>query len=184
VTTGADIAFANGGSVRDGIDAGEITYGDVLAVYPFKNTICVIEATGQEILDGLEWASRGVPGENGGFLQTSGLTYEIDTSVESGCEEDDAGIMTGIKGDERRVGNVRVGGKPIDPDEKYTVAGFVYIFMNDGDGQTAFKNSKVIDPDVGSDAELFKKYLKEELGGKTGEEYEDPTGQERIIIKE
>lgn len=82
---GADIAFVNGGGIRADLSAGDITYGDIIAVHPYGNTLCVVEATGQEILDALEMASRSVMaeisdgenavGENGGFLQVSGLKY-------------------------------------------------------------------------------------------------------------
>src|SRR5699024_10367705 len=44
---GADIAFVNGGGIRDNIAAGDITYGQIIAVHPFGNTACVVEATGQ-----------------------------------------------------------------------------------------------------------------------------------------
>ena len=79
----ADIAFVNGGGVRANIDAGDITFGEVIAVHPFNNLGCVVEATGQEILDALEMASRMAPEENGGFLQVSGLTYTVDTAIAS-----------------------------------------------------------------------------------------------------
>ena len=80
---GADIAFVNGGGIRADIEVGDITYGDIIAVHPYGNTLCAVEATGQEILDALEMASRSAMaevsdgenavGENGGFLQVSGL---------------------------------------------------------------------------------------------------------------
>ena len=70
----ADVAFVNGGGIRVSIPAGDITLGDILQVHPFGNALCVVEATGQQILDALEWGARNVPGENGGFLQVSGLT--------------------------------------------------------------------------------------------------------------
>lgn len=34
---GADIAFVNGGGVRESIPAGDITYGQIIAVHPFGN---------------------------------------------------------------------------------------------------------------------------------------------------
>ena len=58
------------------------------------NTMVVIEVTGQQLLDALEWGSREVPEELGGFLQTAGLTYEIHTYIESSCTEDVDGMFT------------------------------------------------------------------------------------------
>lgn len=65
---------------------------------------------GQQILDALEWGSSKLPGEFGGFMQVSGLTYEIDMSIPSPCTKDEEGMFSGING-ERRVRNVMVGGE-------------------------------------------------------------------------
>ena len=81
--TGADIAFVNGGGVRKDIKAGDITFQNVIDVHPFGNMACMIEVTGQQIADALELGAIACPGESGGFLQVSGLTYTIDTTVES-----------------------------------------------------------------------------------------------------
>ncbi len=73
IMTGADLAVLGGGAVRVSIPAGDVTMKNIYEVFPFANEKCVIEATGQQILDALEWGARGVPDENWGFLQTSGL---------------------------------------------------------------------------------------------------------------
>ena len=86
---GADIAFVNGGGIRADILAGDLTYGEIIAVHPFGNTACVVEATGQEIVDALEMTARSTPGENGGFLQVSGLKYTIDLNITSSVKVDD-----------------------------------------------------------------------------------------------
>ena len=114
--SGADIAFVNGGGIRVKIAAGDITLNDILKVHPFGNALCVVEATGQQILDALEWGSRVVPEETGGFLQVSGLTYEIHTYIESSCTADENGLFTGVAG-EYRVKNVKVGGEELDDGE-------------------------------------------------------------------
>ncbi len=46
-------------------------------------------------------------GENGGFLQVSGITFTVDTSVESSVVLDDNGMFVSC-GDARRVKDVRV----------------------------------------------------------------------------
>lgn len=51
---GTDICLVNGGAIRDDIEKGDVTYGDVLGVQPFNNDLCIIQATGQQILDALE----------------------------------------------------------------------------------------------------------------------------------
>lgn len=108
VTLGADIAIVNGGGIRADIPAGDITYNQIIKVHPYGNMACVVEATGQEILDALEMASRNTMaeyvsesvdedgnkiynavGEMGGFLQVSGMKYTINTAVESTVKTDD-----------------------------------------------------------------------------------------------
>lgn len=95
---GADIGLMNGGGVRDSIAAGTITYNDTLKVFPFGNMGCVVEATGQQIKDALEMASKDCPTENGGFLQVSGLTYTVDTSIPSSVKVDEKGNFQGVSG--------------------------------------------------------------------------------------
>ncbi len=56
--SGADIALVNGGGIRADIPAGNITYGQIIKVHPYGNALCVVEATGQEIIDALEWTAR------------------------------------------------------------------------------------------------------------------------------
>ncbi|MBE6117723.1 MAG: bifunctional metallophosphatase/5'-nucleotidase, partial [Erysipelotrichaceae bacterium] len=75
VRSGADIAFIGGGGIRTSIKSGDITYGNLIDVMPFGNNLSVREASGQQILDALEWGVRTAPAQNGGFLQVSGLTY-------------------------------------------------------------------------------------------------------------
>ncbi len=179
--SGADIVLLNGGAVRKSILPGEITYGDIIGVMPFGNEMCMIEATGQQIIDALEWGARSIPGENGGFLQVSGLTYEIDVSIESSCITGEAGMFSGVAG-EYRVRNVMTDNGPIDPDRLYTVASTDYVLLNNGDGHTAFDGAKVISEGLMIDNKVLIDYLTDILGGTVGDEYADPYGHGRIII--
>ena len=180
---GADIGIIGGGAIRADIPAGDITFRDILAVHPFGNEMCMIRVTGQQILDALEWGSRAVPGETGGFLQVSGLCYEIHTYIESGCTEDENSMFTGVQG-ERRVKNVLVGGEPIDPEAYYTVASTDYYLLDNGDGYTMFDDSPLLQDRVKLDNQVLIDYITETLGGVIGGEYEDPLGQGRIVIVE
>ena len=180
---GTDVAIMNGGGIRAEIDEGDITYGEIIKVFPFNNQLCVIRVTGQQILDALEWGARVVPAETGAFLQVSGMTYEIDMSVESGCKADENGMCIGIEGD-RRVKNVKVGDEPIDPEKTYTLGGIAYTLLNNGDGFTAFDDAELLEKDVMLDNQLLIDYIIETLNGEIGEEYADPYGQGRITIIE
>ena len=179
---GSDIGFVNGGGVRANIPAGDITYGQILNVHPFGNMACMIEIQGKYILDALEMGARAVPGETGGFLQTSGLTYEIDSSIESSVVLDEEGNFAEVAG-ERRVSNVMVNGEPIDPEKTYTVASHNFMLKDGGDGYSMFKNGTVIVDEVKIDNQMLIDYIVDELGGVVGAEYADPYGQGRIVIK-
>ncbi|MBR3238063.1 MAG: bifunctional metallophosphatase/5'-nucleotidase [Oscillospiraceae bacterium] len=181
--SGADIAFVNGGGIRVNIEAGDITLNDILKVHPFGNSMCVIEVTGQQVLDALEWGARNVPNENGGFLQVSGLTYEIHTYIDNPCLTDENTLYAGIEG-ERRVKNVLVNGEPIDPEATYTLASHDYMLLNQGDGFNMFGGCKVLQERVKLDNQVLIDYITGTLGGSVGEEYDDPYGQGRIVIVE
>ena len=178
--SGAEIAFVNGGGIRVSIAAGDITLNDILKVHPFGNAMCVVEATGQEILDALEWASRNVPGENGGFLQVSGLTYEIHTYIESSCTSDDKGGFTGVTG-EYRVKNVKVGGEDLDLERTYTLASHNYMLKSGGDGINMFTDNTVLQDEVKLDNQVLIDYIVDTLGGVVGEQYAEPYGEGRIV---
>ena len=179
---GADIGLSNGGGVRASIKAGNITYNDTLTVFPFGNMGCVVEATGQQIKDALEMASRNCPKENGGFLQVSGITYTIDTTKAPNVEVDEKGNFIKVKG-AYRVSDIMVGGSPLDVNKTYTVASHNYMLKSGGDGMSMFKGSKVILDDVLTDVDLLSAYIRTNLGGNVGADYANPAGQGRITIK-
>ena len=176
-----DIAFVNGGGIRVDIPAGDLTMQQLMNLHPFGNYLTVVEATGQQILDYLEWNVRKTPGESGGFAQCSGLTYEIHTYIESTVTEDEHGSFASVEG-ERRVQNVLVNGEPIDPEKTYTVASHDYMLLNGGDGNNMFQNDVVLQRAVKLDYQVVIDYITENLGGNVGEEYADPYGQGRIVV--
>lgn len=49
--TGADVAFENAGGIRAGLEAGEITYQDVISISPYGNIVVTKKLTGKEIID-------------------------------------------------------------------------------------------------------------------------------------
>ena len=178
--TGADVAMVNGGGVRATIEAGEVTYGDIINVHPFGNELCMVETTGAQILDALEMGVSALPAEFGGFQQVSGLTYEIDMNVESSVEVDENGMFVGVNG-ERRVKNVMIGGEPLDPDKTYTLASHNYMLKNGGDGFNMFVGDTLLMEDIMLDNEVLITYIVDTLGGVIGEEYADPYGEGRIV---
>ncbi len=181
--SGADIAFVNGGGIRVSIDEGDITLGEILSVHPFGNSMCVIEVTGQQVLDALEWGAKSTPSQNGGFLQVSGLTYEIHTYVKSSAQQDENGLFTKVNG-EYRVKNVKVGGEALDLDKTYTLASHNYMLKNAGDGFTMFKGAKLLQDEVKIDNQVLIDYITGTLGGVVGKAYANPYGEGRIVAVE
>ena len=181
VILGADVGFVNGGGIRTSIKAGDITYGQIIEVHPFGNAACLIETSGQHILDALEMGSKAVPGELGGFLQVSGLTYTINKSVPSSVVTNDKGEFVKVDG-AYRVTDVKIGGQPLDVNKTYTLAAHDFMLKNGGDGFVMFKGDKLIKDSVMLDNQVLINYIVEKLGGVVGSDYANPRGQGRISI--
>ncbi|MGF9977618.1 bifunctional metallophosphatase/5'-nucleotidase [Viridibacillus arvi] len=73
------MALQNGGGIRSGIDAGEITVGEVITVLPFGNTLATMTLTGAELKQAFEISFKESPKESGGFLHVSGAKVEFDS---------------------------------------------------------------------------------------------------------
>ncbi|MBO4879007.1 MAG: bifunctional metallophosphatase/5'-nucleotidase [Clostridia bacterium] len=200
---GADIAFVNGGGVRANINAGEITFENILNVHPFGNSACLAEVTGQQILDALEMGSRNCPDENGGFLQVAGITYEIHTDMEPNVIVGDDKMWQGPAGIPYRVQNVMVMNRetrsyePLDLERTYTLASHNYMLKSQGDGFAMFgtQNITLLQDEVMIDNAVLINYIQSMPGGEVTLEdgtvvtydhivqgYEDPRGEGRIII--
>lgn len=179
---GADIGFANGGGLRSDVSAGEITYGDLLTLFPYGNMACVVEVTGQQIKDCLEMGVMKTPEESGGFQHVSGITFDVNTSIPTSVEVDGQRSFVKVAG-AYRVENILVGGEPIDLNKTYTLASHAYLLKNGGDGLNMFQDCKVIKDEVMVDVDLISAYLQNHLKGTVGEEYADYTGSGRINIR-
>ncbi|MBO6236888.1 MAG: bifunctional metallophosphatase/5'-nucleotidase [Schwartzia sp.] len=176
-----DVALVNGGSLRNKISKGVFTYQDILTAFPFGNMSSAVEVTGQTILDALELSAMNLPEENGGFLQVSGMSYTIDATIPSTVELDAHGSFVAVRGD-RRIRDVMIGGKPIDPEKIYTVGGTTYVLKDGGNGMVMFKGAKLIDDGTLTDADMIMEYVQNHMNAKIGEEYANWQGQGRITI--
>ena len=176
-----DVALVNGGSLRNKISKGVFTYQDILTAFPFGNMSSAVEVTGQTILDALELSAMNLPDENGGFLQVSGMSYTIDATIPSTVELDAHGSFVAVRGD-RRIKDVMIGGKPLDPEKIYTVGGTTYVLKDGGNGMVMFKGAKLIDDGTLTDADMIMEYVQNHMNAKIGEEYADWQGQGRITI--
>ena len=164
-----DIAISNGGGVRAEIASGEWTYLDAKTVNPFGNVLCVVEVTGQDILDALEFGARYTTAdasgaECGGFLQVAGLTYKVDTSIENTITEDEYNVwLSGPT--EYRVYDVKVYNKEtgeyedLDLEATYTLGGTNYTLRDCGDGFDMFSDSYLVLDGICEDYLALSAYL-------------------------
>lgn len=179
---GCDVVLVNGGSIRNEIKQGVITYNDLLEAFPFGNMCAVIEVSGQQILEALEMGASHYPDEFGGFCQVAGMEYTINSKIPSTVQLDEKGNFYRIGGI-YRVSDVRIGGKPLDINKKYTVGGTTYALKDGGDGFVMFKGSKLLKDGEKSDVDAIMEYIQKQLDGKIGEQYNNPYGNGRIRIK-
>ncbi|MBR4490900.1 bifunctional metallophosphatase/5'-nucleotidase, partial [bacterium] len=176
-----DIAFSNGGGIRNAINPGDVSYFSAKTVFPFGNQLCVVEATGQQILDALEKGAmfagvydetKHIPAESGGFLHVAGIKYEIDSTVTSTVQMDDNGIWLGAPTGKYKVVNVMVYNhgtaeyEPLDLEKHYRLAGANYILKNLGDGMAMFKGIVPVLDFVGEDYIILAEYFKSFKKGK------------------
>ncbi len=193
--TGADVAFVNGGGIRTGLDKGEVTFEDLINISPFGNELCMVEATGQQILDALEMSYRYVEskqnngvaavGEKGSFLQVSGLKFTIDTSVPVTIVTDEDDMFVSVEG-EYRVQDVQVLQEDetwadLELDKTYTVASHNFIMEEAGEGMNMFLEDEFLIQEGISDFQVLINYVQDYLGGVIGSEYEKV--QDRITVK-
>ena len=188
-----DVAVVNGGGIRADLNEGELTYKAIMSIHPFGNALCVIEASGQQILDYLEFVNRKVQseykadgvavGEFGGFASVSGLRFKVDTSIESSIVTDEYGVFISV-GSNRRVKDVEVyeNGEyvAINPNKTYTLASHNYLLLDGGDGANMFMNNTVLKKNIMLDYEVVVNYIVEVLEGHLADKYSSVEG--RIVI--
>ena len=180
-TCQTEVSFVNGGSLRSGLRAGTITRGDVLSLFPYDNKLVSARMTGQQLLDGLEFAVRFYPGESGGFLAVSGIEFTIDEGIESSVTLDEYSRFTGVAG-AYRVKNVKVNGEPLDPDRLYTVSAIDYLLEDGGDGFPFSGNCEIYAVSDALYYDLIQRSISEFPDGKVPEAYRNPAGFGRITV--
>ena len=203
-----DFAIINGGNVRDDITKGDVTIKTMREIQPFGSNICVLEVSGQQVLDALEFGAQSVGiGEFGGFMQVAGLKYTIDATMKSGIRTDSSGMwVAGPADGVYRVREVQVysrkmhGFVPLDLGATYRVAGGEFTLLEGGDGFGMFKNARPVEREMVVDYLALVEYAKafgrnsdgvqslesqlSPLAGLAGYpiNYEQPRGSGRISI--
>jgi len=127
VSTGADIAFIGGGSIRVSVPVGDVTVGNVYAMLPFDNFLEVLEIKGSTLKACLENSVSAYPAQSGAFAQISGFSFSFDPSKKAGS----------------RVVSITKDGKPMDMDATYKLAVQDYNAIG-GDGYSMLVGAKVM----------------------------------------
>jgi 5'-nucleotidase/UDP-sugar diphosphatase len=109
-----DFALQNGGGIRVGLPAGEITKKKIYEILPFDNTVVVLKMKGLQVLRLFEHMAA-VPAGSGAFPQMSvGVRFMVNAAA-------------------RKIEGVTINGRPIDPDRIYAMATNSYL-AGGGDG--------------------------------------------------
>ena len=169
-------AIVNGGGIRNNMKKGNITRADVIEALPWFNNVVVKKLTGQNILDALEFGVRNYPQASGGFPQVSSeLSFDFDPEIESTVEVDKDGVFVKVNG-ERRVFNVKLNGKAINPESTYDVT-LLEFTASGGDGYSMIGNVEVDREALLTDTDAVTDYIKENLEGKIPDKYKDVQGR-------
>ena len=175
--TGADIGYLNGGCLRAPIDQGDITYNEIFNVFPYGNTVCVAKVTGAMLRDLLETATMYYPLEDGSFPHLSGLTFSLNTAIESSVVLDVNGNFEAVNG-KYRVYNIQVYNNQtneyelVDMNKTYTLASHSYLLLEQGGGMSMLADAEIVLNDGMLDVELLENYIVNTLGGVVGSQYE------------
>ena len=185
VTVAADhvVAITNGGGIRAAIGVGEVTKKAVNAVLPFGNTVTVVYVTGAELLEALEASTYSIPEAVGGYPQTAGIKFTLDTTkaYDANAETYPGSTYYGPKSIQR-VTIESVNGKDFDKTATYAVVTNDFCAAG-GDTYYAFAAaSGQFDTGIPLD-EAVMDYIENELKGViTAEKYGQPRGDQTIKV--
>lgn len=177
-----DIALINAGGIRENIEAGDITYNDLLRVFPFNNTVCIATLTGKQLVDVLEYSTRYLPEESGGLLHVSGLRYIV---IENECPApivyDENNLFVALASKSERLDRIEIWDKqaqryvPIKMNKEYTIAAFDYHIKKMG-GNGILRNAVLKQDKMNMDVDVLSAYLFS-LNGCVPAKYAKPEGR-------
>ncbi len=175
---GADIGYMNGGGIRADIMTGDITFNDLLSVFPFNNTIVLAEVNGQTIKDMMEMAMMMWPEEDGSFPHLSGITFSVNTDIPSSVVVNEMEEFVSVDGPYRvydiKIFNSETGKyEPMELTETYTIASHNYFLLEQGSGMKMLEDAVILQNEGLLDVEALEYYIVENLGGTVGEQYRD-----------
>jgi 2',3'-cyclic-nucleotide 2'-phosphodiesterase (5'-nucleotidase family) len=121
--TGTEIFLMNSGKIRNGLEKGPVTLGDLYNIMPYEGNLVSVNMTGEQILRILESSCAFKMSKS--FLQVSGISFTFDSSRKAG--------------DRVMKESVKVNGKSLDKNRVYSVSLTDYIHQG-GDSYNEFRD--------------------------------------------
>ena len=184
------VGVTNGGGIRASIQAGDVSMKDINTVLPFGNTVAVVYVKGSELLEALEASTFCTPNAVGGYPQTSGIEWTLDTTVEYDQGElyhnaDGSDTSYYAPASIKRVTITAVNGEAFDPEAVYAVVTNNFCAAG-GDTYNAFmrayEEGSGFDTGIPMDQAVMN-YVTDVLEGNiTAEAYGEPRGNETQIL--
>ncbi|MEC9822244.1 bifunctional UDP-sugar hydrolase/5'-nucleotidase [Escherichia marmotae] len=134
--TGADFAVMSGGGVRDSIEAGNISYKNVLKVQPFGNVVVYVDMTGKEVIDFLTAVAQMKP-DSGAYPQFANVSFVAKDG---------------------KLNDLKIKGEAVDPAKTYRMATLNFNATG-GDGYPRLDNKPGYVNTGFIDAEVLKGYI-------------------------
>lgn len=136
--TSADFGVMSGGGIRDSIEAGDITYKDVLKVQPFGNTVAYVDMPGKEVIEYLTEVAKKTP-DSGAYPQFANVSF---VATAGGLQD------------------LKIKGEPVDPAKNYRMATLSFNATG-GDGYPAIDKKPGYVNTGFVDAEVLKQYIEQ-----------------------
>ncbi len=134
--TGADFAVMSGGGIRNSIEAGDISYKNVLKVQPFGNVVVYADMTGKEVIDYLTAVAQMKP-DSGAYPQFANVSFVAKDG---------------------KLNDLKIKGEPVDPAKTYRMATLNFNATG-GDGYPRLDNKPGYVNTGFIDAEVLKAYI-------------------------
>lgn len=134
--TGADFAVMSGGGVRDSIEAGNISYKNVLKVQPFGNVVVYVDMTGKEVIDYLTAVAQ-MKSDSGAYPQFANVSFVAKDG---------------------KLNDLKIKGEAVDPAKTYRMATLNFNATG-GDGYPRLDNKPGYVNTGFIDAEVLKGYI-------------------------
>ncbi|MBU1107935.1 MAG: bifunctional metallophosphatase/5'-nucleotidase [Candidatus Riflebacteria bacterium] len=112
-----DICVVNSGAIKTGIEAGEITIGEIYEALPYDNTVVTFTMSGKDVQAMFDFICSNKTPPDG--YQYAGMNAELDM----------------VKGQAK---NILIGGQPLDAEKKYRVSTSSFMANGNIDGDKLF----------------------------------------------